>query len=71
MERQANLKHSYLVMKLDYQLTLHKDIGTVDIEDMYDYIKLFRQLPGYMQDRHAGMVDEMCDMWDSYEQPTD
>jgi len=58
-------------MKLDFQLTLHKDIGAVDIEDMHNYIKLFRQLPAYMQDRHARMIDEMCDMWDSYEQPID
>ncbi len=70
MERKANLKHSYMLMKLDYQLTIHTDIGYCDLEDMYDFIKQFRQMPRYMQERHSSLVDEMCDLWDSYEQPT-
>ncbi len=65
----ANTKHSYVVMKLDYMLDQYNDYGWIDIEELHDFIALFRHLPQRKQRQYAWMLDEAADLWDAAEQP--
>lgn len=71
MKSHANLKHSYIVMKLDHQLDKFRDYGYIDLEELHDYIALFRQLPNSKQRKYAWMLDDAAELWDMAEQPTE
>lgn len=67
----ANTKHSYTIMKLDYMLDQYKDYGWIDIEELHQFIIIFRTLPQRKQKQYSWMLDEAADMWDNAEQPTE
>ena len=69
MYKKANTKHSYTVMKLDYMLDQYKDYGWIDIQELHDFISLFRHLPQRKQEQYAFMLDAAADLWDAGEQP--
>jgi len=69
MKSHANLKHSYVVMKLDHQLDKFRDYGYIDLEELHAYIALFRQLPNAKQRKYAWMLDDAAELWDMAEQP--
>ena len=67
----ANTKHSYLVMKLDHLLDKYMDYETITLDELYDYITLFRLLPKHKQELYAHLIDIAADLWDATEQPTE
>ena len=71
MKQYANTKHSYIVMKLDHQLDKFRDYGFIDLEELHDYVVLFRQLPRHKHKDYAWMLDEAAELWDAAEQPTE
>lgn len=71
MGNRANTKASYMVMKLDYLLDQYKDYGIIDIEELHDFVRLFRQLPRHKHRQYAWMLDEAAELWDAHEQPTE
>lgn len=58
-------------MKLDYLLDQYKDYGIIDIEELHDFVRLFRQLPQHKHRQYAWMLDEAAELWDAHEQPTE
>lgn len=56
-------------MKLDYMMDQYSDYGWIDINELHDFISLFRHLPQRKQRQYGWMLDEVADMWDSAEQP--
>ena len=67
-DRQAEMKHSYVLMKLDMMLAQNKSIGLIDIHDLHEFIVLFRTLDKRRQRLHAHLVDEMAELWDSFDE---
>lgn len=70
-DRQAEMKHSYVLMKLDMMLAQHKSIGIIDIQDLHEYIVTFRTLDARRQKLYAHLIDEMAELWDSFEETDD
>lgn len=68
-KNKANTKHSYLVMKLDYLLDQYYEYETIELEELYTFISLFRHLPQRKQKQYAWMIDAAADLWDAHEQP--
>jgi hypothetical protein len=69
INRRANQRASYLVMKLDYMLDTFEDFGSVDSYDLRDFAKIFRQLPLDKQETYEWMIDAAWELFDSQEQP--
>ena len=69
IKQKANQKHSYQVMKLDYMLDRYMDFGFVDVEELHDFVRMFRHLPQHKQRQYAWMLDEVVELWDAAEQP--
>lgn len=69
MKSKANVKHSYIVMKLDHQLDKFRDYGYIDLDELHGYVALFRQLPNTKQRKYAWMLDDAAELWDTAEQP--
>ena len=69
MIQHANTRASYVVMKLDHQLDKFKDYGFIDLEELHNFVILFRQLPRYKHRQYAWMLDEAAELWDAHEQP--
>ena len=67
-DRQAEMKRSYVLMKLDMMLAQHKSIGLIDIHDLHEFIVLFRTLDKRRQRLYAHLVDEMAELWDSFDE---
>lgn len=70
-KNKANTKHSYLVMKLDYMLDQYKDYAYIDIEELHEFVAMFRHLPQRKQRQYSWMLDECAELWDAAEQPTE
>ena len=56
-------------MKLDYLLDQYYEYETIELEELYTFISLFRLLPSRKQKQYAWMIDEAADLWDAHEQP--
>lgn len=56
-------------MKLDYLLDQYYEYETIELEELYTFISMFRYLPQRKQRQYAWMVDEVADLWDAHEQP--
>ncbi len=56
INRKANQRASYLIMKLDFLLDRFDDYGTVDSYDLRDFAKIFRQLPLDKQETYGWMI---------------
>ena len=69
INRRANQRASYLIMKLDYMLDQYEDYATVDTYDLRDFAKIFRQLPLDKQETYGWMIDQAWELYDSQEQP--
>jgi hypothetical protein len=66
--RNREMKHAYIVMKLDMMLAQHREIGIVDLEELHTFVSQFRQLDQKRQKLYSWMVDEMAEMWDSFDE---
>ena len=69
--QQKELKRSYIVMKLDMMLAQHKEVGIVDLNELHDFIAQFRHLDQKRQRMYAWMVDEIAELWDSFDEVND
>ena len=69
INRKANQRASYLVMKLDFLLDQFDDYATVDSYDLRDFARIFRQLPLDKQATYEWMIDCAWEHYDSQEQP--
>ena len=62
-------KHAYTLAKLDCMLQRTEAIGWCDIEELHEFVKVFRTLPQKHQRRYAFLLDIAADYWDEAEQP--
>jgi hypothetical protein len=69
INRKANQRASYLIMKLDFLLDRFDDYGTVDSYDLRDFAKIFRQLPLDKQETYGWMIDQAWELYDCQDQP--
>ena len=69
--KQKELKRSYIVMKLDMMLAQHKEVGIVDLNELHEFIAQFRHLDQKRQRMYAWMVDEIAELWDSFDEVND
>lgn len=64
-----NTKHAYTLAKLDCMLQRIEAIGWCDLEELHDFVKIFRTLPIGHQHRYGFLLDEASEYWDEVEQP--
>jgi len=67
-DRSREMKNSYVVMKLDMMLQQAKAIGVIDINDLHEFVVVFRTLDRSRQKRYAHLMDEMAELWDSFDE---
>lgn len=58
-------------MKLDCMLQRIDAIGWCDLDEMHEFVLLFRTLPQKHQERYGMLLDIAADYWDEAEQPCD
>ena len=68
--KSREMKLSYIVMKLDIMLAQHRAMGIVDLEEMHTFVAQFRHLDKRRQQMYGWMLDEMAEMWDSFDEVT-
>lgn len=56
-------------MKLDFMLDQYKDYEWIDLDELHNFVSLFRSLPRTKQVQYAWMIDEAAELWDVAEQP--
>lgn len=69
INRRANQRASYLIMKLDYLLDQFDDYATVDQYDLDEFLKIFRQLPIEKQQTYDFMLDHAAELYSCQQQP--
>lgn len=62
-------KHAYVVAKLDCMVQRQEALGSCTLEEMHEFVKVFRTLPRKHQARYAMLLDIMGDMYAEEEQP--
>lgn len=66
--QQKELKSSYHVMRLDFMMQKHISIGLVDLEELHGFIAEFRMLDAKRQVQYAWMIDEIVNLWDTFDE---
>ncbi len=64
-----NTKQAYIVMKLDCMLQQMENTGYCDIEELHDFVTLFKTLGKKHQGRYFHLLDIASDLFDEVEQP--
>ena len=68
--KSREIKLSYIVMKLDMMFSQHRAMGIVDLEEMHTFVQQYRHLDKRRQQMYGWMLDEMAEMWDSFDEVT-
>ena len=69
LQRKANTKTSYQLMRCDFLLDRYKDWGFIDLSELHEFVIEFRKLPKEKQEKYAFLLDECADLFDESEQP--
>ena len=67
--RWYDTKPAYTIMKLDCMLQRIEAVGWCDIQELHEFVLLFKTMPLNHQMRYAHLLDEAAEYWDEGVQP--